>query len=164
MPATYEPIATATVSSTGSTVTFSSIPQTYTDLILISSARRGTDGSGGDGVKTRINSDSGTNYSWTGMSYNVGGTGSGRSSNQTIFIAGSCEDGSYATSICHLMDYSNTTTFKTMITRTSSIGTQGVGEIINLWRSTSAITSLFLDAASGFYTGSTFTLYGIKAA
>lgn len=164
MPGTYEPIATATVASTGGTVTFSSIPQTYTDLILISSARRGIDGSGGDGIKTQINGDSGSNYSWTGMSYNIGGTGSGRATNQTIFQAGSCEDGSYSTSICHLMDYSNTTTFKTMISRSSSIGTQGVGETINLWRSTSAITSLYLNAASGFWAGSTFTLYGIKAA
>jgi hypothetical protein len=164
MPATYEPIATATVASTGGTITFSSIPSTYTDLILISSARRGIDGSGGDAVKAQVNGDSGSNYSWNGISYNAGGTGASRANNQSIFIAGSCEDGVYSTSICHFMNYSNTTTFKTMLTRTSSTGTQGVGTTVNLWRSTTAINSIFLNAASGFYAGSVFTLYGIKAA
>jgi hypothetical protein len=164
MPVTYEPIATATVASTGGTVTFSSIPGTYTDLVLISSARRGVDGSGGDSVKTRVNGDSGSNYSWIGMSYNVGGTGGSKANNQHIFIAGNCEDGIYSASICHFMNYANTSNFKSMITRSSSIGTQGVGMNVNTWRSTSAITSIFLDAASGFWAGTTFTLYGIKAA
>jgi hypothetical protein len=164
MPATYEPIATATVSSTGGTVTFSSIPSTYTDLVLISSARRGTDGSGGDAIKARVNGDSGSNYSWIGFAYNVGGTGASKSNNQNIFIAGACEDGFNSASICHFMNYANTSNFKSMIARTASVGTQGVGMTVNTWRSTSAITSIFLDASTGFWSGSTFTLYGIKAA
>ena len=164
MPATYEPIATTTVSSSGSSVTFSSIPQTYTDLFVVSSAQRNSPGSGGDALKTQLNGDTGSNYSWTGISYNIAGTGSGRSTNQTICILGAAEDGIYATSICHILNYSNTNTFKTLITRVSSTGTQGVSETVNLWRSTSAISSIFIDCSTGFVAGSTFTLYGIKAA
>jgi hypothetical protein len=61
------------------------------------------------------------------------------------------------------MDYANTTTFKTWLTR-SSTASKGVDEIVALWRSTSAITSLDVRAASdNFGTGSTFKLYGIEA-
>jgi hypothetical protein len=164
MPSTYEPIATATVSSTGGTVTFSSIPSTYTDLILISYARRGINGSGGDAIKAQVNGDSATNYSFTQLTFNSGGFSSSRASNQNIFIAGNCEDGSFSTSICHFQNYANTNTYKSIPCRSSSTGSQGVGITINMWRSTSAITSIFLNAASGFWADSTFTLYGIKAA
>lgn len=164
MALTYEPIATVTVASTGSTVTFSSIPGTYTDFVLVSSARRGVDGSGGAGLNIQVNGDSGTNYSSIGYSYNIVGTGASKSNNQNNIFAGNCEDGIYTASICHFMNYANTSNFKSMITRTASVGSQGIGVAINTWRSTAAITSIFINPVSGLWAGSTFTLYGIKAA
>lgn len=166
MPKTYEPIATATVSSTGGTVTFSSIPSTYTDLILVSRVLRGTTGSGGGLVDVQINSDSGSNYSWTQVYGNGSSTVSSRATSTTSVFAGATPDyasGAWAVNICQFMNYSNTTTFKTAILRVNDPSNY-TGAVVNLWRNTSAISSLYLNTASGFYIGSTFTLYGIKAA
>jgi hypothetical protein len=62
------------------------------------------------------------------------------------------------------MNYSNATTYKTALARTSEDGVAAA--YVGLWRSTSAITSITIDKGSSdnFASGSTFTLYGIKAA
>ena len=166
MPKTYEPIATQTLGSTQTSITFSSIPQTYTDLILISSARRGITGSGGDLIAGQLNSDTGSNYSRTGLFGDGSTASSGRSTNISYFFAGICGDNKYSTSICQIQNYSNSSTFKTALARLSDGSDQGVSAQVNLWRSTSAISSIYIftTAGSGFFTGSTFTLYGIKAA
>ena len=67
--------------------------------------------------------------------------------------------------IINIQNYSNTTTYKTILGRANNAVT-GVTETVGLWRSTSAITSMTLLQSYGsdlFKTGSTFTLYGIKA-
>ena len=64
MTATYDCIATTTLSSAQSSVTFSSISGSYTDLIIISDAILA---SGNDALGLRFNSDSGSNYSYTFM-------------------------------------------------------------------------------------------------
>lgn len=69
----------------------------------------------------------------------------------------------------HIQDYSNTTTFKSAIVRSNfgalSPNTTTVVELtVSTWRNTAAITTLKLNGAISFATGSTFTLYGIKAA
>jgi hypothetical protein len=64
------------------------------------------------------------------------------------------------------MDYANTTTFKSTITRDSNdkAGTGTVEAMIGLYRSTSAITTVNVVGGSNFSIGSTFKLYGIEAA
>jgi hypothetical protein len=64
-----------------------------------------------------------------------------------------------------IMNYSNTTTNKTVLARASS-QQEGVEATVGLWRSTAAITSITFDLVSTrtFSVGSTLTLYGIKAA
>lgn len=170
MAATYEPIATTTLGSNAATVSFTSISGSFTDLILIVNA--GTS-DGNEGAQFRVNGDSGSNYSMT----NVAGTGSAASSarvsNQTagrFNQAASFGATNSLTSniIIHFMNYSNTTTYKTIISRTNvtSGSFPGTEAMVNLWRSTSAISSIELrQSGSGQYlSGSTFTLYGIKAA
>ncbi len=63
----------------------------------------------------------------------------------------------------NVMNYSNTTTYKTILSRSSDLYTEAS---VNLWRNTAAITSIIIGAqgAYTFSAGSTFTLYGIKAA
>jgi hypothetical protein len=73
MPTTYDKIATTTLSSAG-VITFTSIPATYTDLVLVLSATATSFAS----VKVRFNSDSATNYSFT----NIGGNGSAAESSR----------------------------------------------------------------------------------
>ncbi len=62
MPATYEPLATTTLGSAASSVTFSSISGSYTDLVVVFS---GTAGGGNSNLILTFNSDTGSNYSWT---------------------------------------------------------------------------------------------------
>lgn len=168
MAITYEPIATQTLSSNQTSVIFSSIPQTYTDLILVcGSLGMNTVGSAG---RLRFNSDSGTNYSSTWMVADGTSTLSSRDSSQTsmrIIGAYTGPNTSNAeTYTFSIQNYTNTTTYKTVIGR-GSAPSKEVYSIVGLWRSTSAITSMTIVSYNGtdsFLTGSTFTLYGIKAA
>jgi len=154
-------------SSTG-TVTFSSIPSTYTDLVLIFTGT--TTSSNNEFIQ--FNSDTGTNYSDTWVAgFGPGASpnpDSGRHSNATGSYTGN-NTTAQAIKIINIFNYANTTTYKTAITRWSS----GSGSdynaaamaLVSLWRSTAAINSIALYRAAGTYnSGSTFTLYGIKAA
>lgn len=160
MAATYEPIATTTLGSTSATVTFSSIPSTYTDLVLIISAGMGT---GPGYAYLYFNNDTGANYSRTEVNGNGSSAASARFSNQ-IPISIDTGLGSSVNRI-NIMNYSNSTTYKTSLWRSdvpAGITDAGVG----LWRSTSAITRIDLTGYSTttFASGSVFTLYGITAA
>jgi hypothetical protein len=67
-------------------------------------------------------------------------------------------------SIFNILDYANTTTYKTVINRANNAAT-GVDATVSLWRSTAAINSINISSStSSFATGSTFSLFGIKAA
>jgi hypothetical protein len=161
MAATYTPIASITLGTAASSVTFSSIPQTYTDLVLISNPIN----SGITAVNIYFNSDTGTNYSCTRIFGGGGAASSDRFSNTASSLGGW---GTNANTfpyvfISHIMNYSNTTTFKTMLTRPSEMNAAYVGLISTLWRSTAAITSVSFTGNLNFSVGSTFNLYGIQA-
>jgi hypothetical protein len=161
--ATYEPIATTTLGSTQTSVTFSSIPSTYTDIILVSSAAATT--STGQGYGVQFNSDTGSNYSKTFLYGNGSSAVSGRASNQTnISISNFDASGTPNPTIAHIQNYANTTTYKTVISRGGGVANFTIA-YVGLWRSTSAITSMTLIIDSSTFTsGSVFTLYGIAAA
>lgn len=164
---TYEPIATYTVTGSNLSgltgVTFNSFSG-YTDLKLV------FDGSLTAAAITclQFNGSGGTAYSWTWL----GGNGSAASTNR-----GANQPQTFLTNVAHMtssrgniivdiMNYANTTTNKVVLSRANNGGGLGVDATVGLWRSTSAITSLqiYLDRAESFVVGSTFTLYGIKAA
>lgn len=160
----YTPIATTTLSSANSTITFSSIPATYTDLVLVTSAKLTT---GSADATYTVNGSAGTNYSLTYLSGNGSAASSARTTNNGYAYLDSygwVTSGEFNVSITHFMNYSNTTTYKTMLSRASN-ATSGVDAIVALWRSTAAINQIVIFANSSTFTaGSTFTLYGIKAA
>jgi hypothetical protein len=163
--ATYEPIATHTLASTTSTYTFTSIPATYTDLVLVCNWKN-TGGSGYWG-QIILNNDTGNAYSNTILEGNGSTASSYRYSNRTdgIRIAG-LTTGNFFPSIVNLQNYSNTTTYKTVLARYSD-ASYAVQALVGLFRSTSAISSIKIQVEDGFTNitaGSTFTLYGIKAA
>ena len=168
MPTTYEPIATTTLGSAQSSVTFSSISGSYTDLVLVCSA---VAASGGPSLRIRFNGDSGSNYSQTNIAGDGSAASSGRETSITSAYAGYAalnQTAGSTNSIVHIMNYSNTTTFKTLLERSNNAADRTEASV-NLWRNTSAITSIELAAGSAFpganlSSGSTFTLYGIKAA
>ena len=168
MAMTYEPIATTTLSSAAATVTFSSISGSYTDLVLVMSAFGSV--SGAD-IRVQVNSDTASNYSLTRL---VGYTTafSNRASNATYWqITNSVGIGSSSSDptadVIQFMNYSNTTTNKTILVRHNQpqSSLMETAAQVGLWRSTNAITSITFSLSSGNYSsGSTFTLYGIKAA
>jgi len=167
MATTYEKIQTTTLGSAQATVTLSSISGAYTDLVLVVSNTNST-GTTAPGVNLRFNSDTGSNYSTT-MLYGSGSSaGSGRGSNNTYALINWLGGGSNSiivNSITHIFNYSNTTTFKTFLSRYNNSSAE-VDAGVSLWRSTSAITSIeIVDFSTrGYAVGSTFTLYGILKA
>ena len=159
---TYESIATTTGTGSSGSVTFSSIPATYTDLILIAS---GTLVSGGDsGLELRFNSDSGSNYSGTLLN----GNGSAASSTQQSSVAaansGLISSTAVGNSVIQIMNYANTTTYKTVLGR-GNLPHLLTRATVYLWRNTAAINAVEVRTGAGnFATTTTFTLYGITKA
>jgi hypothetical protein len=163
MPVTYESIATTTLGTTASDVTFSNIPGTFTDLIIVFI---GTGTSvDTEGIYMQYNADTGNNYSQT----YIRGTGSAASSarqsnNSFVYLISNTTNAGMNNGIAQIQNYSNTTTYKTNITRGNDASAR-VESYVGLWRNTNAITSIRLVPDSGTIdSGATFTLYGIKAA
>lgn len=156
--ATYVPISTQTLGSATSSVTFSSLG-TYTDIVAV------INGSGaGQDLWLQFNGDTGTNYSMTYV-YGDGSTaGSARTSNASAIPIGYMPNAD-TLNICQIMNYGNSTTYKTALSRDNRAG-GAVGARVGLWRNTAAITSIVFKLAGGgnFNTGSTFTIYGVKSA
>jgi len=167
MTATYEKIA-STTTGVVSSFTFNSIPSTYTDIRMIITAMGG-DSAGR--LYIQYNGNTASNYSWTELLGNGTSVSSTRSSNtDKNYIAYNVIPGTSSfgfNCLTDIQNYSNTTTFKTNITRTNwgeSQTYQGTAAYVGLWRQTSAITSIKITPDFGdFQSGSTFTLYGIKA-
>jgi hypothetical protein len=164
---TYFPIATTTLVSDSASVTFSNISGSYTDLIIVTNT--GVASGGGGSIYVQVGNgsvDTGSNYSYTYIQGDGSTTESGRASNltaaRTMRTTGTTV---IANGFLHLMNYSNTTTFKTMLSRGNVAGALVIA-LVNLWRSTSAINIITMtdESSRNFLTGSTFTLYGIAAA
>lgn len=159
MPSTYTPIASQTLSnSSSSSVTFSSIPQTYTDLILVAN---GTSTSLFT-LQMRFNSDASNNY-WTNYFNGTGSAAaSGRQGAMNTILLGEFYP-TNNTNIVQISNYTNSTNYKMVSAQANNSGY--VQSLTGLWLATSNITRI--DLTSGgpeFVSGSTFTLYGIKAA
>jgi hypothetical protein len=161
---TYTPIATTTLGSAAASYTFSSIPSTYTDLVLISNFQTNT-----GSVTTYqmyFNGGSSGAYSYTRI-YGDGTNASSSNANTTTNIQGIgiIDPSAWNTNIANVMNYANSTTNKTVLARTNSSGTY-LGAYVMKWNQNTAITSLTVNILSGasFSTGATFTLYGIAAA
>lgn len=168
MPATYEPIQTVTATAGQSAVTFSSIPATYTDLKIVMNYRSNT---GIAGSSIQFNGDTATNYSETYLTGNGTATSSAKYTSGNYIQVG--WQGWATTTIPNLntvdiFSYAGSTNKTVLITESSDRnGSGSVTRAVGLWRSTSAITSIVINENAGggnYAAGSTFTLYGIKAA
>jgi hypothetical protein len=158
MPAenTYTQIASTILGSTASSVTLSSIPNTYTDLVVTVTTTTGGD------ISYIINGDTGTNYSQT-ILYGYSAFGSTRTSNATSnFLNYGSNAGNFFATL-NFNNYFNTTTYKTSFVRDTINGATS-DLMVGLWRSTAAINSITFTPPSTFAIGSAFNLYGIKAA
>jgi hypothetical protein len=157
---TYTPLANVTLGSTTSSVTFSSIPATYRDLVVV------IDGgitSGAEAMSMRFNGDSGTNYHYVLANGNGSTTGSFAVGSTIFARLGSIYTGSN-NFVASVMDYSATDKHKTVIARGNS-SANAVFMVASRWANTAAITSVTVlpDVANTFTAGSTFSLYGVIA-
>jgi hypothetical protein len=166
MPAgnTYTAIATQTLGSAAASVTFSSIPSTYTDLVLVMKPIKGTL----NYPYIRFNADSGSNYSITTLGGNGTSAVSTRSTNITQGYLNETVNTTTTGStqfVIQINNYSNSTTNKTYLVRGSDAGS-GTDAVVGLWRNTAAITTIALLGGNGgtFDTGTVISLYGIAAA
>ena len=172
MAITYEPIATTTLATAASSITFSSIPSTYTDLRLV---MNGTT-SAADWSYLRFNGGTGSSTLYSVNKLAGSGTanqlhtitnydklqlgdalfGVGTSTTIPVFVT------------ADIFSYANTSYYKGILTSISGDlnGSGYVYRNANLYRSASAISSMVISNASGsnFSIGFTATLYGIKAA
>ena len=162
--ATYDKLATTTLGSNTAQITFSSIDQTYTDLVLIINYKLNA---ANGNVLVRCNGDTGNNYNYNTMYNNGASVGSGWGNAFSGLLVGGVVSNSVDESVItlQLQSYANTATYKTGSARgndaVSSVDRTGC-----MWKSTAAINSLTIlnNASNQFLTNSMFTLYGIKAA
>jgi len=165
------PIASATASGSSNFISFSAIPQTYQDLMLVINARSSYSAATAQ-VYTYLNSDGSALYSRTRLYGNGSAAASDRTSNDTAaYIAeipgATSTSGIFGAATIHLLNYASTSTFKTVLIR-SAVDLNGSGFThlwVNTYRSTNAITGfdIFNSGASNFTAGSQITLYGIRA-
>lgn len=169
---TYEMIASTTLSSLSTSITFNSIPQTYTDIVAVTyipTAQSGND------TYMRINGDTtATNY------------GSQSLDGQTnISAAAALANGAGGLLICfqygytdstdplfintHISNYANTNAYKSILS-TNASGYSTINPVtinVGVWRSTSAINSLTFNIGNNAVDmgiGTIVTLYGIAEA
>jgi hypothetical protein len=173
MASTYEKIATQTLSSNQGAITFSSIPQTYTDLRLVITGGIVDNGFTFGARVGNGSVDTGSNYSWT---YIEGGGSSAYSNRNSNVSLGVLLNGTSSNNLSNVitvdfLNYSNTTTYKTWLCR-AGFPTIFATAVVDLWRSTSAINTISVAETNGanffnygnMLAGTTFNLYGIKAA
>lgn len=171
----YESIATYTVGAGGSaSITFSSIPSTYTHLQLRTSMQTNRGTYGTDDCYMRINSDSGSNYANHGLYGDGSSAAAFGSASQTQVSIGKTGTGvinNFSGAVTDYLDYANTNKYKTVRTLSGADANGLVagygGQIFllsNLWMNTAAISTIYLYPVVGtqFNQYSSFALYGIK--
>lgn len=161
--ATYTPIATTTLASAQSSITFSSISGSYTDLILVLNPIV----TAATTFAIRYNNVStGTPYSVTILGGNGTTASSARQTAQNeirISYNSTSRTTNNGNILVNVMNYANTTTYKTCLSR-ANVASDGVDAIVGLWQSTAAINRIDIIPVSGgtiINTGTVATLYGV---
>jgi hypothetical protein len=170
---TYTPIASTTLSTTANSITFSSIANTYTDLrlVIVHSGTWSTVSYGGHSM--RLNSDTGTNYSYTALRTDPNPqTTSDRDYTQAqanlgYNIVAPANNPHFSTTTVDIFSYAGST-YKTYISKHASdvaSAYSGTAITVGLWQSASAINTILIYPGDAPYrVGTTATLYGITAA
>ena len=172
MANTYTLISSNTLSSSAASVTFSSIPSTYTDLVVKISARtdRATTSTG---IRLTFNGSSAASYSYVYVLGSGTTASSSRTSNNTVATFGSVAAATstantFSSHELYIPSYNNTSQNKPFSSSNAYENNTAAAELsayANLWSNTSAISSItFTQAGTGtnFVTGSSFYLYGVK--
>ena len=159
MTAAWVPLAETTLSSSASSVTFSSIPAGYRDLILVCSGTTSVNAN----ILCNVNNDTASNYSWVYMRGNGSTAVSGSNASNTSILTSATAywiNASPTNTVLQFMDYSNTSIHKTVLCRNDG-STRASEATCSRWANTAAINEIDLTPTSGtFESGATFSLYG----
>ena len=155
---TYTLIDSEVLASTAASVTFSSIPADYRDLILVCDASS-TSGSA-RGMTLQFNSDTGSNYSRVLMSGDGSVAASSTITNDKMLVGRLAATGGRGISTIQVMDYSATDKHTSVLSRGNDAASQTLA-VAGRWANTAAVTSITLDPGSNFESGNSFYLYGI---
>jgi len=174
----FDSIATTTLSTTASSITFSSIPATYKHLQIRLFAQTNRATYCRDSVNMRFNSDSGSNYADHSLYGDGANAGAGANTTQTLISAGTIGTSAVLSSlmfgvrVIDVLDYANTSKYKTVRSigglDMNGTGTGGVGGLVDLnsglWQSSTAVTSITFTPAVGttFNQYTSAALYGVK--
>jgi hypothetical protein len=164
----YESIATVSLGSSQTTISFSSIPSTYKHLQLRFIARS-TRVNAGDYMNMRFNSDSSSIYAKHHLAGDGSGAGAGAQSSAAQIelnriSAANATSGVFGAGVIDLLDYANTSKNKTA-RALIAYDNNGSGEIYfqsGLWASTTAVNAISFTCNNDFAANSQFALYGIK--
>jgi len=175
MPATYTLISSNVLTSSQVSVTFSSIPATYTDLVIRFSGRCDNAGVLGTDLRMRFNGDTASNYSYRSLAANGTSATSSGGANLTYgelitygFESAGNTANTFASYEIYIPSYTaaqskQTSTFG--VSEDNTTAGNDIDAISILYRSNSAIsTILFYPTAGNFVSGSSFYLYGISNA
>lgn len=165
MATAYVPLATLTLGGSAASVTFSSINQSYKDLVIVFEGKTAAS----NASRITFNGDTGANY-WSARleSYASSASASNDSSLTYHKMSQFANNlGTVSTNfLVNIMDYTSTNKYKSLLASTAK-GSQsgGGGRQTSIqsgsWRSTAAVTSITVFTLSTFSAGSTFSLYGI---
>jgi hypothetical protein len=174
MANTYTLISSSVLSSTTANVTFSSIPQTYTDLVLRMSYRTNASGLFGSNPAIRFNSDTTSNYSYTALEAKGTSAASfAESSINALYMQSSDSAGNTADTFTsnevYIPNYTGTANkpISQFKAAEQNATTAEMHILASLYRGSSAISTILIAANSNmvsnsFLSGSSFYLYGIK--
>lgn len=167
MPTTYTPLFSTVVSSPTGTVVFSSIPATYTDLVLVGNVLSTSTSAS---VNVQFNGDGGNNYSYVVLDGNGSAVQANKQQNTSSiqFAAWSSNLGSSTNPspmIMHINNYSSTSMHKQVVIKSTAYGasTACIDLFAGFWNNTAAINQITV-ACGNFAVGSTVSLYGIASA
>jgi hypothetical protein len=163
---TYTPLATVTLGSSAASVTFSAIPATYRDLVMVFN---GGAAASTTNLRLQVNGETAdTNYSNVTMN-GFSGNGVQSTANSNNFLARILNFYAFpsadlnTTIVAQFLDANATDKQKTVLARGNNVD-NGVAAIALRWANTSRITSLeFIGDQQNLRVGSTFSLYGIVA-
>jgi len=171
--AVIEAIATTYLEADASSVTFSSIPQTYEHLQLRISSRSSDTGTHSPDASIRFNGDTGTNYSWhyaqgdaTAAAFSAATGASSVFYGPTSGSYGESEAAAFAGATVDILDYVNANKNTTLLFTSCVINAEQ--EVLRygsgLWENTSAVTQIdLLPTPYNWGRGSEFTLYGLNS-
>lgn len=152
---TYDLLDSTTLGSASASVSFTSIDQTYKDLVLVIYAKRSSSGD----IELKFNNSTADIFRFL----NMVSDGSNQVANSDNRTRATLSPGSTTTAVvtCHLIDYAATDKYKVALAR-SDDGTNKTVASMNRLENDGAITQLDIEGGANFDAGSTFSLYGIE--